>query len=345
MNESTTNASTTAADQDADLVLEHTSAEGTTLVGSRKGDGVLEALRGTGVHWKAARDGFLYIPHSRDKAPHRSRINRAEQALRELGFTVSVTIDGTPRDAALVRADKHDNALQRAGHLDGKAERLAAQSTAKREQADRIAERFAGGQPILPGHHSEPKARRDQERIHTKTRQAIELDKEATTTAQRADAARYTAARLEHPVVLARRIEKLEADLRDIARKINGNIRNHRDGHGKVYMQSVTKPATGEWLTQLQERQAHVEAELAHARELYAEHVREGRAWGGSLADVRPGDAVKTGVQGGAEWYRVLKVNKTTVTVLAYGMELKRKRYEIQDHHRPAMAKPDAPEA
>ncbi|MGI5507433.1 DUF3560 domain-containing protein [Lentzea sp. CA-135723] len=342
MNESTTGATT--ADQEPDLVLEHTSSQGTTLEGSRRGDGVLAALRGTGVYWKPTRDGLLYIPHSRDKAPNRNRIDRAAQAVRELGFTVSVTIDATPRDAATVRADKHDDALQRAEHLDSKAARLSGHSTALRDRADQISQRFAGGQPILVGHHSAPKAMRDLEKIHTKNEQARELEKEAGVAAAQADAARHTAESLDNPVVLARRIDKLEADLRGIGRKISGNVRNHRDGHGTVYMQTVTKPAEGTWLTQLHERKTHAEAELAHARELYAEHVRAGRAWGGSLADIKPGDVVKTGVRGGPEWYPVLKVNRSTVTVQAYGFTLKRKHYEIQDH-RSATATPNAPGA
>ncbi|WP_112273628.1 DUF3560 domain-containing protein [Lentzea terrae] len=316
------------ADPDADLVLEHTSGEGTTLDGSRKGDGVQAALRGTGVYWKATRDGLLYIPHSRDKAPNRRRIDQAATALRALGFTVRVEIDATPRDAARVREDRLDAAQRRANGLDRKAGTLNAQATALRAQADQISHRFEGGQPHLPGHHSYAKSMRDAERMHTKNFQAMDLEKESARAASGADAARTTAASLDNPVTLARRIDTLQTELRGIARQMTGHVRNHYDGHGQVYMQSVTKPATGEWRTQLQERQQHLQTELDHARELYAEHVRAGSAWAGKVSDIKPGDAVKTG----KDWFRVVKVNPTTITVLAFGQEPKRKHFEIRDH-------------
>ncbi|MFI6100850.1 DUF3560 domain-containing protein [Lentzea sp. NPDC051213] len=344
MNNTTEHTETTAPDQvldqaqEPDLVLGHTSADGTTVVGSRKGDGVLAALRGTGVQWRATRDGVLYIPRSRDKAPYRYRIEQAATALRELGFTVSVEIDGTPRDAAQVRADKHEQAERRAEALDGKAARLSAASSAARATVDRISERFAGGQPILVDHYSAPKAFRDRDRMHAKTRQAIDLDQQATTTAWRADAARTTAASLGNPITLARRMATVQTDLRGIDRELAGNVRRHLDGHGNEYMRTVTKPAEGAWRTQLLERQQHLQAELEHSRELYAEHVREGRAWGGTVADIKPGDLVKTH----NDWGVVVKVNPTTIVVDTVHMAgLKRPHFEIQDH-RPRPAGDDA---
>lgn len=317
------------AEQDADLVLEHTSGDGTTLTGSHKGDGVLDALRGTGVYWRATRDGLLYIPRSRDKAPNRARINQAATALRALGLTVAVEIDAAPRDAARVRADRREAAEQRANGLDRKAATLNARATAVRTQADQLSQRFAGGQPHLPGHHSYAKSMRDAETIHNKNFQAIDLDKESARAANGADSARTTAASLNNPITLARRIDTLETELRGIARQLNGNTRRHLDGHGNEYMRTVTGPAKGTWRTQVLERQEHLQTELDHARELYAEHVRAGRAWGGNVSDIKPGDAVKTK----NDWYEVVKVNRTTITVLAFGLELKRKHYEIQGHH------------
>ena len=47
----------------------------------------------------------------------------------------------------------------------------AAQSFAR---AEKLSERFAGGQPILVGHHSEGRARRDQQRIENGMRDGVE---------------------------------------------------------------------------------------------------------------------------------------------------------------------------
>ncbi|MGH7327645.1 MAG: DUF3560 domain-containing protein, partial [Polyangiaceae bacterium] len=60
----------------------------------------------------------------------------------------------------------------RAAHL---KEEAGAASTAARERADRI----PFGQPILIGHHSEKRHRRDLERIHRGHERAFELSRAA----------------------------------------------------------------------------------------------------------------------------------------------------------------------
>ena len=65
---------------------------------------------------------------------------------------------------------------------------------AKREQkaaasfhhADQISERFAFGQPILVGHHSERGARRDQERMHNAMHAGVEHMNKAADMSSRA---------------------------------------------------------------------------------------------------------------------------------------------------------------
>ena len=54
------------------------------------------------------------------------------------------------------------------------AQKASAKATQEFRHADRISERFAGGQPILIGHHSERGARADQERMHNAMDRGIE---------------------------------------------------------------------------------------------------------------------------------------------------------------------------
>ena len=68
-----------------------------------------------------------------------------------------------------------ERAEQRAEAFEAFAEHREADASRASGAADRIAGMIPLGQPILVGHHSEGRARRDQERIHNNTRKAIKF--------------------------------------------------------------------------------------------------------------------------------------------------------------------------
>lgn len=72
------------------------------------------------------------------------------------------------------------------------------------------------GQPILIGHHSEKHARRDQEKINSGMRRTIKFSDQAEYWAERAAGAVAAAKYKELPQVRARRIKKLESELRKV---------------------------------------------------------------------------------------------------------------------------------
>ena len=80
------------------------------------------------------------------------------------------------RTQAERRADRQDR-------IDGRADRLRDEASAQLRRADQISERFAGGQPILVGHHSERGARRDHARMDTAMRKGVALSREAAAVA------------------------------------------------------------------------------------------------------------------------------------------------------------------
>ena len=86
------------------------------------------------------------------------------------------------------------------------------------EQAHAAVDQIAGniplGQPILVGHHSEKRARRDAKRIENGMRKAVKAFKTSEYWTYRAAAAIRHASYKERPDVRARRIKKLEASLR-----------------------------------------------------------------------------------------------------------------------------------
>jgi hypothetical protein len=114
--------------------------------------------------------------------------------------------------------------LDRIERLRGRAQKLAAKGHAAIGAARATSERIPFGQPILVGHHSERRHRRDVERIDAGFRRGFEALKEAKELDRRADAAeKSTAISSDDPNA----IERLEAKLADLraehAREVAGN--------------------------------------------------------------------------------------------------------------------------
>lgn len=118
-----------------------------------------------------------------------------------------------------------DRAAERAERFEDYSAKRAREAESARQAAENISERFAFGQPILVGHHSERKARKDQERMHNAMSRAVGLWDTAGYWQQRAAGAIAHAKYKELPSVRHRRIKKLESERRGHVR----NIEQSRD--------------------------------------------------------------------------------------------------------------------
>ncbi|NTU68946.1 MAG: DUF3560 domain-containing protein [Chlorobiaceae bacterium] len=87
------------------------------------------------------------------------------------------------------RNDYNKIKQNRIDRLTGRAEKKAAASDAAYNASKRLADQIPFGQPILVGHHSEKRARRDADRIGNYATKSVELDREAKSLAARAAAA------------------------------------------------------------------------------------------------------------------------------------------------------------
>lgn len=114
-----------------------------------------------------------------------------------------------------------ERAQAKADRLDELAGKRHRQSNAYNRAAEAISERFAFGQPILVGHHSERKARKDQERMHSAMDKAVSASKAADYWLYRAEGVEAHANYKNDPKVRANRIKTLLAELRDLQRRIN----------------------------------------------------------------------------------------------------------------------------
>jgi hypothetical protein len=118
-----------------------------------------------------------------------------------------------------------ERAQMKAERLDNLAERKTRQASAFQKAAQDISERFYMGQPILVGHHSERKARKDKERMDGAQRKAIESQEAAGYWLYKAEGVERHANYKNDPRTRARRIETLLSELREIQRGLNENYR------------------------------------------------------------------------------------------------------------------------
>jgi hypothetical protein len=126
-----------------------------------------------------------------------------------------------------------DEDVSLADRAEQRAERFAAYSESRKADADRadkavkaICEHIPLGQPILVGHHSEKRARKDAERIDSGMRRMVQMWETAEYWHRRAAGALAAAKYKELPAVRARRIKKLEAELRKIEKSKAGAQRH-----------------------------------------------------------------------------------------------------------------------
>ncbi|HCX5769246.1 TPA: DUF3560 domain-containing protein, partial [Escherichia coli] len=108
----------------------------------------------------------------------------------------------------------------RAERFTGYSGKRASESAQALDEVERLAAMIPPGQPILVGHHSEHRARRDAQRIENGMKRAVMLFERAEYWEERARSALLHAKYKERPDVRWRRIKKIEADLRKAEKTI-----------------------------------------------------------------------------------------------------------------------------
>ena len=118
---------------------------------------------------------------------------------------------------------KQTKAEERAEFMETRAETAAEKSEAILNRAHKLADSIPLGQPILVGHHSEKRARKDAERIRNWTGKGVAEADKAEYYRGRVTSARATAEGKQYsdPSFLARRIKEQEAEERKILRRLD----------------------------------------------------------------------------------------------------------------------------
>ncbi|WP_082558541.1 DUF3560 domain-containing protein [Kitasatospora sp. MBT66] len=286
------------------IEITHTRREGTLITGSARGDGSAEILK-LREYGRTLRQGFRwsrnldcwYLPHSRDHAAYTPNLELLAQRLRDAGLDATLTVDNADRRSfAEAEQDREERAADRADRFGGYADNAARNSTAAWKSAHAISERFEFGQPILVGHHSEGRARRDRERMDTSMRKSISEGDRAQHWADRQKAAANYERFRKDPGRTLRRLDKLRADLRAVEKWARGES-------AKGYSRNPDDPE----LTIRHE-------ELTEEIELWEQVIKDAEAKGFKVwtkADFKRGDfALHRGT-----WYEVLRVNPKSLTI------------------------------
>jgi hypothetical protein len=287
----------------ATLVISHTNDQGTLVAGTQRDDGSRDALRTARFKW-SRNLGSWYLPNSRGRAAKRGNIEHLQTLLEAAGFTVEVEIEEYDPARAFETLQTHGE--ERADMHAGRADREHARSDARYQASHEAVRGIEPGQPVLVGHHSQRRHERDLNRSHDHMSASIAHTRSAERSAGRAAEVQRRTERRENPVVMGRRIERLEADQRTLERRLKG---------------------AGEAPRRRAEL-ADIIAEIAFLQQQIAasgvkQYTRE---------DLQPGDAVK--IRG--SWREVVKTNAKTVAVkTGYSWTDKYPYYEITGHHRP----------
>mgnify|MGYP001561036504 CR=1 FL=1 len=118
-----------------------------------------------------------------------------------------------------------ERAAEKAARMDTLAEKRRRDANAYSRAADAISERFAGGQPILMGHHSQRRAEKDRDRMEGATRKAVKAAGLVNYWLYRAEGVEAHANYKSAPGVRARRIKTLLTDLRGLQGSLNNAAR------------------------------------------------------------------------------------------------------------------------
>ena len=114
-----------------------------------------------------------------------------------------------------------ERAAIKAERLEELAHKRNREAVSLSRHADELSQAFYMGQPILIGHHSERKARKTQERMHSAQSKAVKAEKASNYWLYRATGVERFANMKNDPRTRANRIKTLLAELRDLQRDIN----------------------------------------------------------------------------------------------------------------------------
>jgi hypothetical protein len=168
-----------------ELTVVHSASKGTHVKGAdtkRHKD----QIGRVGFQWRPLNgERFWRIMGTPAQTPNLVRIFNAAYALHSSGITVGIEIEDLSTEA--YTEERIEYLERRAEVARDRADQAATKAQTHYEVARRVGDRIPFGQPILVGHHSESRHRRDIDRINGNMSKSVELSRKAERLESRAD--------------------------------------------------------------------------------------------------------------------------------------------------------------
>jgi len=285
------------------VTVEH-SGDGTILHFGRDDMQAREAAKAVGARW-SRNLGAWYLPRNQTESTRRFKVSQLQTKLGHENVHLADAGHGKTTTAAEREAARKAASAARADRLDARAAKHDAEAEARYKAAKDIMDRIPLGQPILVGHHSERGARADQKRIHNHSDKMVEAMGKARADQRAAEAARHNATAADSPLKRQRRIDKNEAEIRAIDRKLteHGIAIKAPEAAAKVGI----RPLPADYHAKLTAQRAELADQVAHDKA----QIGASGFKGVDPSKVKPGDMV----QYRGRTHIVTKVNKTTFNV------------------------------
>lgn len=243
-----------------------------------------------------------------------SRSSRNTYCAEEVAKSLNLTFEGETGEK-LSFAEQvertQEKAEARADRMSERADKAEQRSTSAYQRAKQIGDFIPFGQPILVGHHSEGRHRRDIAKIDSAMRKSCEESDKAEYYQDKAKAAEYTAngEQFKNVNYLLNRISEQKAKIRELQRYLNGiGFVNKETGN----LTTKENPAI---LTE--ESKAHYEKRIGEETEkldFFLTKLQE--VGGGQMTAQRMKEMKPKYVQVRRGWYPLKSINRDTVTVL-----------------------------
>ncbi len=244
---------TTPADDEGDLdvIIAHSADDGTTADYERN-DEISGLLRRYGFVWAPSVGIHRRTSSVGARVPTVS-LQRLKEVLNAAGFKVGFDIEA-PGDAAEARAARAAHFRSRGDSFTERAGKHRRKGDAAYEASRRIGDAIPMGQPVLVGHYSEKRHRRDIDRMSRAMDKSVEHSRAAGYLGERAASREHAAARVER---VESRIEKEQF----VAGVVAAVARGAKKATG------ATRSASGG---------GTVEVTYANGEEFYADIIRGG---------------------------------------------------------------------
>ena len=188
--------------------------------------------------------------------------------------------------------------LEKAARYETYASNAEARSASSLKRVNEINSMIPMGQPILVGHHSEKRHRKDIERMDNSMRKSVEEGKKAEYFADKAENLEYAVSKFENRRFIGNRIKESEREVAKLSKWLSAD--NPRLIHAK------------EKLEYWQSRLNAIE-----------EKMKEDGHVVPSPKTIKVGDLIDYG-----GWYPVVRINKKTVTV-SHWLDVPKFQYKI----------------